>query len=68
MENIINGLKQIKKRVDSGAITTVNETETLLSKQLEYLLKEAIKVISCCEGEAEQYYCKIHKEEMTEQA
>ena len=48
MENIINGLKQIKNRVDSGAITTVNGTETLLSKHLEYLLKEAINYTRCC--------------------
>ena len=47
MENIINGLKQIKTRVDSGTITTVNGTETLLSKQLEYLLKEAINYTRC---------------------
>ena len=44
MKNIINGLKQIKTRVDSGTITTVNGTETLLSKQLEYLLNEALTI------------------------
>jgi predicted phosphatase len=48
METIINGLKQIKNRVDSGTITTVNGTETLLSKQLEELLKEAINYTHCC--------------------
>jgi len=49
MEIIINGLKQIKNRVDSGTITTVNGTETLLSKQLEELLKAAINYTHCCE-------------------
>ena len=41
MKEIINGLKQIKTRVDSGTITTVNGTETLLSKQLEKMIEEA---------------------------
>ena len=53
MENIINGLKQIKTRVDSGTITTVNGTETLLSKQLEYLLNEAINYTRCCKSDSE---------------
>ena len=55
MENIINGLKQIKTRVDSGTITTVNGTETLLSKQVEYLLKEAINYSQCCKSDSEQF-------------
>ena len=38
MKNIINGLKQIKTRVDSGEITTANGTETLLSEQLASIL------------------------------
>ena len=42
MEEIINGLKQIKTRVDSGTITTVNGTETLLSKQLAKMIESAI--------------------------
>ena len=49
MKTIINGLKQIKTRVDNGTITTVNGTETLLSKQLEELLKVAINYTHCCE-------------------
>jgi hypothetical protein len=53
MKNIINGLKQIKTRVDSGTITTVNGTETLLSKQLEYLLNEAINYTRCCKSDSE---------------
>ena len=48
MEEIINGLKQIKQRVDSGTITTVNGTETLLSKQLAYMLEKAINYTRCC--------------------
>jgi hypothetical protein len=48
MEEIINGLKQIKTRVDSGTITTVNGTETLLSKQLTELLEIAINYTRCC--------------------
>jgi hypothetical protein len=48
MEGIINGLKQIKTRVDSGTITTVNGTETLLSKQLEKMIEEAINYTRCC--------------------
>ena len=48
MEEIINGLKQIKTRVDSGTITTVNGTETLLSKQLEKMIEEAINYTRCC--------------------
>ena len=47
MEEIINGLKQIKTRVDSGTITTVNGTETLLSKQLEKMIEEAINYTHC---------------------
>ena len=53
METIINGLKQIKNRVDSGTITTVNGTETLLSKQLEELLKVAINYTHCCKSDSE---------------
>lgn len=49
MEKIIKGLKQIKNRIDSGTITTVNGTEHLLSKQLEELLKTAINYSLCCE-------------------
>jgi len=48
MEEIINGLKQIKTRVDSGTITTVNGTETLLSKQLASMLEKAINYTRCC--------------------
>ena len=48
MEEIINGLKQIKTKVDSGTITTVNGTETLLSKQLEKMIEEAINYTRCC--------------------
>ena len=48
MEKIINGLKQIKTRVDSGTITTVNGTETLLSKQLEKMIEVAINYTRCC--------------------
>jgi hypothetical protein len=47
MEEIINGLKQIKTRVDSGTITTVNGTETLLSKQLSKMIEEAINYTRC---------------------
>jgi|SaaInlV_120m_DNA_3_1039746.scaffolds.fasta_scaffold10316_2 hypothetical protein len=47
MEEIINGLKQIKTRVDSGTITTVNGTETLLSKQLASMLEKAINYTRC---------------------
>ena len=47
MEKIINGLKQIKKRVDSGTITTVNGTETLLSKQIAKMIKAAINYTRC---------------------
>ena len=49
MEEIINGLRQIKTRVDSGTITTVNGTETLLSKQLASMLEKAINYTRCCE-------------------
>jgi uncharacterized protein (DUF2344 family) len=49
MEEIINGLKQIKTRVDSGTITTVNGTETLLSKQLAKMIESAINYTRCCE-------------------
>tara|TARA_R110002153_G_scaffold237007_1_gene391146 strand:+ start:301 stop:603 length:303 start_codon:yes stop_codon:yes gene_type:complete len=49
MEEIINGLKQIKTKVDSGTITTVNGTETLLSKQLEKMIEAAINYTHCCE-------------------
>jgi hypothetical protein len=49
MEEIINGLRQIKTRVDSGTITTVNGTETLLSKQLASMLEKAINHTRCCE-------------------
>ena len=48
MEEIINGLKQIKTRVDSGTISTVNGTETLLSKQLEKMIEVAINYTRCC--------------------
>ena len=48
MEEILNGLKQIKTRVDSGTITTVNGTETLLSKQLESMLEKAINYKHSC--------------------
>ena len=48
MEEIINGLKQIKTRVDSGTITTVNGTETLLSKQLEKMIESAINYTHSC--------------------
>ena len=47
MEEIINGLKQIKTRVDSGTITTVNGTETLLSKQLAKMIESAINYTHC---------------------
>ena len=47
MEEIINGLKQIKTRVDSGTITTVNGTETLLSKQIASMLEKAINYTRC---------------------
>ena len=47
MEEIINGLKQIKTRVDSGTITTVNGTETLLSKQLAKMIESAINYTRC---------------------
>jgi hypothetical protein len=49
MEEIINGLRQIKTRVDSGTITTVNGTETLLSKQLASMLEKAINYTRCCD-------------------
>jgi hypothetical protein len=49
MEEIINGLRQIKTRVDNGTITTVNGTETLLSKQLASMLEKAINYTRCCE-------------------
>ena len=48
MEEIINGLKQIKTRVDSGTITTVNGTETLLSKQLAKMIESAINYTHSC--------------------
>ena len=48
MEEIINGLKQIKTKVDSGTITTVNGTETLLSKQLEEMIEAVINYTRCC--------------------
>jgi hypothetical protein len=54
MEEIINGLKQIKTRVDSGTITTVNGTETLLSKQLASMLEKAINYTRCCE----EFFCE----------
>lgn len=56
MEEIINGLKQIKTRVDSGTITTVNGTETLLSKQLASMLEKAINYTRCCENDSEQLH------------
>ena len=49
MNEIINGLKQIKTRVDSGTINTVNVTETLLSKQLASMLDVAINYTRCCD-------------------
>jgi hypothetical protein len=57
MKNIINGLKQIKTRVDSGTITTVNGTETLLSKQLANMLELAINYTRCCKSDSEQLFC-----------
>jgi hypothetical protein len=54
MEEIINGLRQIKTRVDSGTITTVNGTETLLSKQLASMLEKAINYTRCCEELSEK--------------
>jgi hypothetical protein len=62
MEEIINGLKQIKTRVDSGTITTVNGTETLLSKQLEKMIEEAINYTRCCKSDSEQLICERCKE------
>ena len=56
MEEIINGLKQIKTKVDSGTITTVNGTETLLSKQLEKMIEVAINYTRCCETLNEDNY------------
>jgi len=55
MEEIINGLKQIKTRVDSGTITTVNGTETLLSKQLASMLEKAINYTRCCTELRDEY-------------
>ena len=55
MEEIINGLRQIKTRVDSGTITTVNGTETLLSKQLASMLEKAINYTRCCESVKDKY-------------
>jgi len=67
METIINGLKQIKNRVDGGTITTVNGTETLLSKQLEELLKEAINYThSCTELPSRDCVKKISNEKFNE--
>ena len=34
-------------------------------RKLITALEKAITVTHCCKGEAEQYYCEIHKEEMT---
>jgi hypothetical protein len=48
MQEIINGIKQIKTRVDSGTITTINGTESLLSKQLQNILELAINYTRCC--------------------
>ena len=53
MEEILNGIKQIKTRVDSGTITTVNGTETLLSKQLESMLEKAINYTHSCKSDSE---------------
>ena len=53
MEEIINGLKQIKTRVDSGTITTVNGTETLLSKQLAKMIESAINYTHSCKSDSE---------------
>ena len=55
MEEIINGLRQIKTRVDSGTITTVNGTETLLSKQLASMLEKAINYTRCCTELRDEY-------------
>jgi len=65
MEEIINGLRQIKTRVDSGTITTVNGTETLLSKQLASMLEKAINYTRCCKSDSEQL--KVLGEHIAEQ-
>ena len=73
MKEIINGLKQIKTRVDSGTITTVNGTETLLSKQLAKMIESAINYTHSCEEllcvkedvdglTAGKYYVELHKD------
>ena len=64
MEEIINGLKQIKTRIDSGTITTVNGTETLLSKQLAYMLEIAINYTRCCTELPNKMVIELSDEEM----
>ena len=67
MKNIINGLKQIKTRVDSGEITTANGTETLLSEQLASMLEQAINhTHSCTDFPSEEIIKSVSREKFND--